>query len=69
MERHDRGTPVGMPQLDVAAALADFGEACSRESTYDLRPGQRREAWTHAAISTETMIGGSPCSGNGASSK
>lgn len=33
-----------MPQLDVAAALTDFREACSRESSYDLRPGQPRTA-------------------------
>lgn len=55
--------------FDVAAALADPREACLAERRNRLRSRDDRKPGTHAAISTEAMIGGSLASGAGTSSK
>ena len=69
MERDDRCPSRFVPELGVAAALADTREACLSERCDHLRSRDDRKPGTHAAISTEAMIGGSLASGAGTSSK
>lgn len=69
VERHDHDTAVGGFELDVASSLTHPLEARLVECAGDVRSRDDREARAHAAISTEAMIGGSPRSGAGASSK
>jgi hypothetical protein len=69
MERDDRRPSRFVPELYVAAALADPREACLAERRDHFRSRDDRKPGTHAAISTEAMIGGSLASGAGTSSK
>lgn len=69
MERDDRRPSRFVPELDVTAALTDLREASPAECRDRLRSRDDRKPRTHAAISTEAMIGGSLVSGAGTSSK
>jgi hypothetical protein len=69
MERDDRCPSRFVPEFDVAAALADPREARLGERRDHIRSRDDRKPGTHAAITTEAMIGGSLASGVGTSSK
>ena len=69
MKRDDCCSSRFVPEFDVAAALADPGEASLAERRDRFRARDDRKPGTHAAISTEAMIGGSLASGAGTSSK
>ncbi len=69
MEWNDRRPSGFVPKLDVTAALADPREARPAEHRDRFRSRDDRKPRTHAAISTEAMIGGSLASGAGTSSK
>ncbi len=69
VKRDDRSSALGVAELHMTAALADLDEPGLTERRDHTRSGNDRKAWAHAAISTEAMIGGSPESGSGASSK
>lgn len=61
--------PASLQELDMAAPLADLPEARLLERSNGVLTGDDGEAWGHAAISTDGIIGGSDTSGTGASSK
>jgi hypothetical protein len=69
MQRHDCRPPVAVAKLHMAPPLADLFEPRLTKGSDDVGSGRDRKPRTHAAISTEAMIGGSFDSGNGASSK